>query len=260
MFSRYLLLLIPAVFLMAADDAPAPPDWAKKSVPEWTDSDAKQVLTDSPWAKSVTPGVVHKNQNEGNRPFGRRGGFGFPGGPYGGGGGPYGRGPYGGGPYGGGPSGGGRPYPPQNQDSTKDDAANSPPKLIVRWESAMPVREAELKSHDANAPTLEDDKHYALAVYGLPASITNGDLKRVADECKKQSALKRDGKKDIKPSSVEVLRREDGPVVLFLFPQPKNAEITKDDRRVEFDAQIKSYSINQGFYLEDMTYQGKTEL
>jgi len=88
--------------------------------------------------------------------------------------------------------------------------------------------------------------------------MTNGDSKKLADDCKKNAVLKREGKKDIKPSSVQVLRREDGPVVVFLFPRTK--EITKDDRRIEFDAQISKLTLTESFYLEDMTFQGKTEL
>ena len=131
--------------------------------------------------------------------------------------------------------------------------------LTLRWESAMPVREAELKARDVNAPTLEDDAHYAIAVYGVPFTMINGDTKKLEDDCKKNAALKRDGKKDIKASSVQVLRREDGPVVVFLFPRAKQ-EIANDDRRVEFDAQIAKLALTESFYLEDMTFQGKTEL
>ena len=52
-------------------------------------------------------------------------------------------------------------------------------------------------------------------------------------------------------------------MVLFLFlkPKPNNKEaITKDDRRVEFDGQVGRLAFTQSFYLEDMTFQGKTEL
>lgn len=264
------LLVFAAALLVAGDDsstASAPrPAWATQQSALWTQDDAKQLLTDSPWAKSLTPSIVRHNPEDDRRPFGRRGGFGFPGGGYPGGGYP-----------GGGYPGGGYPggYPPQDrypqdnpQDSRRsnDKSGNSddekPPKLTLRWESALPVREAELKARDENAPTLEDENHYAIAVYGIPASLANGDLKSLAEECKKKATLSRDGKKDLKPSSVQVLRREDGPVILFLFLKPKSAKeaISKEDRRVEFDAQIRRFSISQAFYLDDMTYQGKTEL
>ena len=119
------------------------------------------------------------------------------------------------------------------------------------------MREAELKARDTTAPTI-DQGHYAIAVYGVPNRMVNGDPKKLADQCKKEAALKRDGKKDLKPSSVEVLQREDGPVVLYLFP--RSTEITAQDRRIEFDAKIGRLELSESFFTEDMRYQGKLEL
>lgn len=253
---KWLLFLLPAAVLIAADDTPAPPPpaWATKQVATWSQDDAKQVLTDSPWSKSVIPSIIRGSQSSnasspGQGGMGRRGsiGMGIPGMGYPGGGG------------GGGGRRGNYP-PPVNNDDADRDTPDKAPQLTLRWESALPVREAELKTRDENAPTLEDESHYALAVYGIPASMLLGDSKQIADEAKKKTTLSRDGKKDMKPTSVQVLRREDGPVVVFLFLKPKKEEITKGDRRVEFDTQIKRLSVTQSFYLEDMTYQGKTEL
>lgn len=242
MSKKWLLISIPAALLIAADTPSTPPAWANKQVAEWSDDDAKQVLADSGWVKTMTPTMSRGNQdNNGGYPQ-RNVGFGVPGLGFPGGG--MGR------------RGGGGRYPQQNpnQTSSQQDA----PKLTLRWESALPIREAELKTKDNNAPTLEDESHYAIAVYGVPLTMLKSDFKSQADDCKKKSALKRDGKKDIKPSSVQVLRREDGPVVLFLFP--RKDEITADDRRVEFDAEINHLSLTQSFYLEDMSFQGKTAL
>jgi hypothetical protein len=119
------------------------------------------------------------------------------------------------------------------------------------------VREAELKTKDNDAPTLDQD-HYAIAVYGLPSKAVSGDAKHVADQLKKKASIKRDGKKDLKPSSVEVLQRDDGPVVVYLFP--RSTEITKEDRRAEFDGQAGRLQFSQSFFLDEMTYQGKLEL
>jgi len=80
----------------------------------------------------------------------------------------------------------------------------------------------------------------------------------LSDQLKRAACLKRDGKKDLKPSSVEVLEREDGPVIVYLFP--RSHEITAADRRVVFDARIASLDFTQSFYLEDMVFQGKLEL
>jgi len=251
MSKEWLLILVPAAFsvsgawLMAADTASTPPAWASKQVAQWSDDDAKQVLADSGWVKTMTPTIARGNQDSGGG-YPQRGnvgfgvpGIGFPGGP------------------GGGRRGGMGRYP-QQPNPNRTSSSQDPPKLTLRWESALPIREAELKTKDNNAPTLEDENHYAIAVYGIPITMLKSDFKSQADDCKKKSSLKRDGKKDIKPSSVQVLRREDGPVVLFLFP--RKDEITADDRRVEFDAEINHLSLTQSFYIEDMSYQGKTEL
>ena len=177
---RYVLVVPIAFGLLAAEDAA----WKTKSIPDWSAEDAQQVLTDSPWAKSVTPTLSRVASNPGSSP-GRRGGFGgvgigFPGGGMGR------RGGYG---Y---PGGG---YP--NDSSQRGDTTNSqtPPTLKVRWESALPVREAELKSRDTNAPTIGED-HYAIAVYGVPSRLINADSKTWADELKKDAALKREDADD----------------------------------------------------------------
>jgi hypothetical protein len=57
---------------------------------------------------------------------------------------------------------------------------------------------------------------------------------------------------------VDVLQREDGPVIVYLFP--RSQEITQQDKRVEFDAHIGRLQFAQSFYVDDMNYQGKLEL
>ncbi len=251
MFHKRLLSVLPlSVLLLAASEQP----WKDKAAADWTEDETKQVLTDSPWAKTVQPTVERQNNGQPQRRgmgrgggigiggigiglpggMGRRGGMGYPGGGY----------PGGGGNPGGSSGGNGR-------------QAAQPPTLKLRWESAMPIREAELKARETSAPTL-DEKHYAIAVYGVPDRMLTGDEKTLADHLKKQAAIKRDGKKDLKPSSVEVLRREDGPVVVYLFPRLN--EITRQDKRLEFDAKVARLDFAQSFYVDDMTYQGKLEL
>jgi len=130
--------------------------------------------------------------------------------------------------------------------------------LTLRWESALPVREAELKARDVTAPTLDDEDHYAIAVYGIPRGLLRDDSKIMAEDLKRQALLKREGKKDTKPSSVEILLRDDGPVVLYLFP--KSAEFDWRDHRIQFDAQLPGLKFTQAFSFDDMTFHGKLEL
>ena len=253
MFVKWTLAVLPFSMILAAAEEPA---WKANQVPEWTQDAAQQILNDSPWVKSVTP-TTGRASDDGNSGYGRRGG-GFGGGIPGIGGiggrrGGYGY-PGGGGGYPGG--GGGYPGGGRRRD---DDTANSsqPPTLKVRWESAMPIREAELKTRDTNSPTV-DENHYAIAVYGIPSRMANGDPQKLADQYKKEASLKRDGKKDIKPSEVQVLEREEGPVVVYLFPRSK--EITTQDRRIEFDAKLGRLELSSSFFSEDMKFQNKLEL
>src|SRR5580658_4880777 len=46
---RSCLFAIASVALLSGDD----PSWKEKPIPQWDDQDAKQVLADSPWVKSV---------------------------------------------------------------------------------------------------------------------------------------------------------------------------------------------------------------
>jgi hypothetical protein len=75
---------------------------------------------------------------------------------------------------------------------------------------------------------------------------------------KGQAALKREGQKDLKPNHVDVIPRDDGVIVVFLFPRTK--EISVKDGRVEFNATIGPYQISQAFQVDQMIYQGKLEL
>jgi hypothetical protein len=121
----------------------------------------------------------------------------------------------------------------------------------------LPIREAELRARDVDAPTV-DENHYAIAVIGVPRNMLTADTRAMEADLKKQAVLRRDGKKDAKPSSVQILQRDDGPVIVFFFS--RSTEITPSDRRVEFEAQIGRLKFSEPFYLEDMVYDGKLAL
>lgn len=262
----FVVTILAAGVSLLGDDKPAQVDAWKKPVPEWTADDAHQVMTDSPWVKTTTPtmegsGTQAPRRNSGGG--GRRGGgvniggvgIGIPG--IGGMGRP------GGGGYPGG--GGGYPGGSRTGSNYPDDSGNGngrtdpvePPKLTLRWESALPIREAELRARDVDAPTV-DENHYAIAVIGVPRSMIKADTHGMEADLKKQAVLKRDDKKDFKPSSVEILQRDDGPIIVFFFP--RSTEITASDRRIEFDAQIGRLKFAEPFFAEDMVYEGKLTL
>jgi hypothetical protein len=247
------LPLLATLAIVRADDDPA---WKAKEISEWSEQDAKDLLTESPWVKTFTPTL--KQQQQQNNGTERRGmGGGGMGGGIGVGGIGIGIPGMGGGRRGMGYPGGGYPNGGNGGGQQGHNNPTEPPKLTLRWESAMPVRSAELKSHDLDAPTL-DDKHYAIAVYGVPENMLVGERRKLADQLKGKAAIRRDGKKDMKPSSVDVIDRPDGPVVVYMFPVTN--EITKGDRRLEFDADMGRLELTQSFFTEDMVWQGKLEL
>jgi hypothetical protein len=231
------LLTAWAVVLVAAG-----PSWQSRPTSDWTEEDAHQILTSSPWAKAAHGMIVRRQTEFERREGGNMGperGIGFDG------------------------VGEKRTAPQLPKsiiDVAKPDRGSRPSELIpltLRWESALPIRVAELKSGVVEPPTLAGDG-YSLAVYGIPGAYFKGDPKRLGNPLKEQAVLKREGKKDVKPSSVEVFQANDGLVIVYLFPL--SAEITTKDQRIEFDALIGRVAIGQFFNLDDMLFKGKLEL
>ena len=132
--------------------------------------------------------------------------------------------------------------------------ASRPFTVQIRWESALPIRAAELKAGILEPPTLAGDG-YSIAVYGVPGGYFKDDPKKLGDPLKKEASLRREGKDDVKPSSVEVFQREDGLVVVYLFPL--SAELTKKDGLIEFSARIGRLGVVQYFDAAEMQFQGK---
>jgi hypothetical protein len=130
-------------------------------------------------------------------------------------------------------------------------------KLQLRWEGALPVRVAELKAGVVEPPSLTDG-HYCIAVYGVPLSRVKGDPRTLGEPLRKMAVLRRAGKKDVTPTSVEVFQREDGMVIVYAFPY--SAEITKNDERIDFEARIGRIGIVQSFVLQEMRFHGNLEM
>ena len=61
----------------------------------------------------------------------------------------------------------------------------------------------------------------------------------------------------MKPSSVEVFQLGDELVITYLFPL--SAEISRNDRLIEFEARIGRVGIRQFFNLDEMQFQGRLE-
>jgi hypothetical protein len=224
--------------LAAALAADAP--WKTKEISQWSQDDARQILTDSPWAKT-TVGVISRLETEDERREGGKMGQ------------DHGVG------YDGVDAKGSKPKVVDTLRGAVDPRrSNQPLTLNVRWESALPIRAAEFKADSVEPPTVEGEG-YRIAVYGIPgASFNKKDPKSLGNPLKKEAALKREGKKDVKPSRVEVFRREDGLVIVYLFPL--SAEISRKDGFVEFQARIGRIGVAQLFNVSEMEFKGNLEL
>ena len=222
----YLLVFAPVV-LLSGDD----PSWKEKSIPQWDDQDAQQVLADSPWVKSVQPERVRdlsefERRDSGDWEAGLKPGVGLIG-----------------------------MFNPDIAAVIMElyREQMTPGKVKVRWESALPVRAAEMKAGEVGAPVW-DGNYYAIAVYDVPSP----QRWHLAEELKGVAFLKRDKKKDLKPVRVEVSRHENGmATIVYLFP--RTAEISRKDSNVRFVAQIGRLWISQFFFPGEMELQGSPE-
>jgi hypothetical protein len=225
-------LFLAACLVASAED----PSWKSKPMRQWDQEDAKQVLTDSPWTKSVTPEWVRdlspdERRNSGDLQADQGKGVGLDGliGIF---------------------------DPARAEEAVaRAHAKPDPGTVVVRWESARPVRVAEQRLPDPETPALESDDFYAIVVYNIPTPKRwhiEGELKGIA-------FLKRDKKKDLKPSRV-VINRKAGDLATVVYLFPRSVEITKKDGNLIFQAQIGRLVVTRIFSTYEMQIGDQLEL
>jgi hypothetical protein len=234
-----LCLVGTAAHLLAAD-----PVWKSKPADQWTEEDAKQVLANSPWARQISAVITRRLTEDQLREAGQMGQ-------------PRTVGNVGVDPKGSGPKVSPNVFSGRGGDDRSPRSLPQSIMLKLRWETALPIRLAELKSREVEPPTSQGDG-YSIAVYGVPGGDFRGDPTKLGEPLKGLAALKREGKKDVRPITVEVFQRDNGVVVVYLFPL--SAEITKKDRLIRFEAQIGRIVLAQDFDLSEMEFVGKLEL
>jgi hypothetical protein len=217
------------VFVIWADAS-----WRSKPASEWSEEDARQILQASPWSQTVRAAVLPE-LTAGQRQAG-------------------------------GASGGGNQSLKTLNGTTltglvrgSQQLAKAPPPtaptLNVRWESALPVRVAEMKAREIGAPDWEGD-YYVIAIYSVPGLGAN--RKGLAGNLQRAAFLRSGKQKDLKPSRVEVQTEANGSArLLYLFPR---VEFETDENCIEFVAQFGRFSVAANFYVADMKLQSKTEL
>ena len=241
---RFIMFLSKCTVLIAVPTAlMAFASWRDKPVSNWTADDAKEVLTDSPWARRTVPTVQQQQSNgsRGGRGMGLPGGIGvnIPG-------------------MGGGRGGmGGQGRGPRRDDGGgRRGESTEPPMVTVRWESSAAIQSAVLKAKEDDAPTV-DESHYTIAVVGLPRHLDR-DASMSESKLKSQGELKRNGKKFAKPVDVRVIVRDDQMIVLYLFDRKK--EISKNDTDIQLEAHLGRFILKQRFDPTEMIFDGKLAL
>ena len=161
--------------------------------------------------------------------------------------------------------------------------APAPPMVLIRWQSALPVKQALLKNRfGAEAATsaqakeilANEEAYYVIAVEKLPrmgmgrrqavgAAGEGGreggpDPERMKQMMAKATSLARKGKEPLKPEDVKMATAEKTMTVYFLFPRTE--PITLEDKEVEFTTRMGPMEIKRKFKLQDMVFAGKLQL
>jgi hypothetical protein len=138
-------------------------------------------------------------------------------------------------------------------------------KVTVRWESAMPVKQAHRKR--GSVPVADDGKsYYAIGIAGFRPDASEAQFEPSAPE----ASLRYCDRDPAAATSVRVLRDADGhPFIVFLFPvtgairEPgifRPFPIAFRPNKFHFVAQIGPIEIRQTFSLRDMLYLRHLEL
>lgn len=235
--------------------------WMQKNYTEWTPAQAQRVLNDSPWAHQAAAfmGTTDEDAREFpvSMPTPRDAGL------------------------------GGR----EVNDGHWDGGVGRLPKggnatlpVMVRWDSALPVREALVASHskettDTEHTLSEPEKYYVITVEGLvrgrqqPVERPDPDSAPTVDEpanggrvpvemnvirqgLLNMSRLYPRDKKGIVPADVRI-DEETGTVRIYF---PKDEPIDLQDKEVTFQTNYGSIKVTQRFKLKEMLYHGKLEL
>jgi hypothetical protein len=228
--SLALLLAAAAAGLLAADF------WTTRHFTEWNEKEVQQIATNSPWAQRVTVTVMGGGGGAGAVPGGgRRGGGG-----------------------GGGRSRGGM------DDGGPSLVGSLRVPLVIRWQSALPIRQAFARarwgnevatSHEAAELLARQDDFYVIAISGLPGRMLGPE----PDKLHEASGLKI-GKTPAYPAAeVRVSRGQRASDVLLFFPRSGHA-ITVEDKEVEVSLRLAGSEVKRKFQLAKMVFEGKLEL
>ena len=224
-----------------------------KPFQDWTDKDVQKVVTNSPWARQARavlgdaiplaagrnrpPAVGDASSTETGVPKGRE------------------------------PAGAARlGSAPSDFDQGPQSAQQIP--VIVRWQSALPLRQAQMRgkygkeaavSPQAQKFLTDEPAIYVLGIAGLAGSIVSaGGGDQARQSIAEKSTLTVKGKEPLHPVSVDFVPNGSNVDVLIAFPRAM--PITLEDQEVELASEIGRATVRYKFKLNDMLVRGKLEL
>src|SRR5579863_6941013 len=213
----------------AAASAWAKDFWNEKKPPDWTEDDIHEMLTKSPWAKDAS---ILDTAALNGVPTPRIGGLSRRGGRSGTAGNP----------------------PPTGGSSNSWTA-------IVRWESALPVRDA-LKT----PKTAEAEENYILALIGdIPGVGVPADDDSPSEREQKLTFLKETTRLERKDDPLELKRVKIAPRTAespagTLFYFSRAFPIMPEDKQITFVTKVGPLEVKCKFTLREMMYRGNLEL
>ena len=127
--------------------------------------------------------------------------------------------------------------------------------VMVLWESAKPVREAKAKLGIVEPSSVQDTDIIIISMIAHPVlNQINPDAKQMRQLIKESAVLLRNGSQEIKASDVTFIETEVS-VVSFIFPRPKS--IGPGDKDFIFRFEMSDTRVEVKFRTKEMTY-GKT--
>jgi hypothetical protein len=229
--------------------------WAKKNPDQWTAEDVQRILSNSPWAQPASAGFPDPRKNEAPESV-----YNLPG-----------------------PEQAGMAGPRGATDGRWDGGVSKNTHIgvlptlpvIVRWDSALPVRQALQKSKAGSAEALGESKNYVVTVEGLvPAgryhSAGQIETKSSSDETTGSAANPEPVLESLMAHS-RLLVRGHAPIACvnaaldagtgaLHLAFPRTGEIKRSDKEVILITRFGSFTVEKRFRLSDMVYEGKLEL
>ena len=138
--------------------------------------------------------------------------------------------------------------------------------FTVRWDSALPIRQAVMRAYyGPQVNSVEEAQkrlntkvgHYLVSLIGFPARMAQQDPSRLASLAS-NAVLKRKNQDPIVAESVGARHGDPPDGLVFYFP--RTVPITLEDKEVEFQLEFGRLKIKRKFKLKKMVYNGNLEL